>query len=137
MKIFMEFIYKGMLFISLVLIYFAYKNWTESRELVIKGIKTTAKVVQLITVTDNEGNTFRPVFQYTDTTNNKITFESEISSSPSAYNVGDNVHIVYSKSNNIIKIISFWSLYRWSILLLVMASPLLIIGVGHLLYTLF
>ncbi|CAN0579848.1 unnamed protein product, partial [Ectocarpus sp. 12 AP-2014] len=33
-----------------------------------------------------------------------------------------------------VRVVSFWGLYRWSVILLMIASPLLIIGGAYLLF---
>lgn len=123
-----------MLITAIVLVYFAIKQYYNSKELIATGIKTKAKVIDLIQISGDDGYTYKPVFEYTDRSNNLITFKSEISSSPAPYNVGDIVTIVYDTNNEDRKIVSFWGLYRWTIILLAIASPLLIIGGGYLLY---
>ncbi len=130
-----EYLYTGMLITAIVLVYFAIKQYYNSKELIATGIKTKAKVIDLIQISGDDGYTYKPVFEYTDRSNNLITFKSEISSSPAPYNVGDIVTIVYDTNNEDRKIVSFWGLYRWTIILLAIASPLLIIGGGFLLYT--
>ena len=99
------------------------------------GIKTKARGIELIEVSDDDGYRYKPVFEYTDREDNTVKFESDISSSPLLYNVGDIVRIVYSIENDEKKIISFWGLYRWTIILLSIACPLLIIGGGYVLYS--
>lgn len=130
-----EYLYGGMLLISLVLIYFAIKQYNSTSKLVNTGIKTTAEVIDLIEIHGNKGYRYKPVFEFTDKTNTKITFKSNVSSNPSPYKIGDHVNIIYSKENNERKIVSFWGLYRWTIILLCIASPLLIIAGGYLLYS--
>lgn len=130
-----EYVYTGMLLVSLMLIYFALKNYNSSKELLADGIKTRAKVIELIRVSSDDGYTYKPVFEYTDKLNNIVTFESSVSSNPPSYKIGDNVNIIYSRDSDERKVVSFWGLYRWTTILLCIASPLLIIGGGYLLYT--
>ncbi len=129
-----EYLYTGMLITAIVLVYFAIKQYYNSKELIATGVKTKAKVIDLIQISGDDGYTYKPVFEYTDRSNNLITFKSEISSSPAPYDIGDIVNIVYDTNNEDRKIVSFWGLYRWTIILLAIASPLLIIGGGYLLY---
>jgi len=130
-----EYVYTGMLLIALVLIFFAYKQYNVTKSLISDGYKTKAKVIDLIQISGDDGYTYKPVFEYTNKANDTITFKSEISSRPAAHNVGDTVNIVYSKHSDERKIISFWGLYRWTVILLSIASPLLIIGGGYILYS--
>ena len=130
-----EYLYYGMLVIAMVLIYFAVKQYSSTTNLMEHGIKTKAEVIELIEVYDNDGNTYTPVFQFTDRTQTRITFKSEVSSSPAPYKVGDKVPIIYAQNTDERRVVSFWGLYRWTIILLCIAAPLLIIGGGYLLYS--
>lgn len=131
-----NYLYWGLFIGGLILVYFAFKNYNSTNSLVENGIKTTATVTELITIHDSDGNTYKPVFEYTDKTNTKKEFKSDVSSRPAAYSIGEKAKIVYNpKNDNEIKIVSFWGLYRWTIILLSIASPLIIIGDGYLLYT--
>ncbi|MEC7262468.1 MAG: DUF3592 domain-containing protein [Bacteroidota bacterium] len=129
-----EYLYLGMLLIAVVMTYYAIKNYNATTDLIKNGIRTKAKVIELLRISSDDGYTYKPVFEYRDRSNNVITFNSDVSSSPPAYHVGDLVEIIYSKDSNMKKVISFWGLYRWTIILLCLASPLLIIGGGYLLY---
>ena len=128
-------LYFGFLALGLTLAYFAYTNYVHSKDLVNNGIKTTATVIDLLTVAGDDGNTYKPVFEFKDRSDRVITFESEISSSPPSYRIGEKVDILYDPDDNDRKVVSFWGLYRWSIVLMCIASPLLIIGGGYVLYT--
>lgn len=130
-----DYLYGGMLLVSLVLIFFAIKQYSNSQKLISTGLKTKAKVIDLIEISGDDGYTYKPVFEYTDRVNNIITFNCEVSSSPARYKIGDIVNIVYDPNSDERKVISFWGLYRWTIILLTIASPLLIIGGGYILYT--
>lgn len=129
-----DLLYWGMLILSIVLIYFAMKFYSKSKDLMRTGVKTTATVVQLIPVQGDDGVTYKPVFEYTNRRQETIIFRGEVSSSPPAYKVGEKVKIVYDPNSDDRKVISFWGLYRWVVVLLCIASPLLIIGGGYVLY---
>lgn len=131
-----EYLYPGMLLISVVLIFFAIRQYRVTKDLMANGIKTTAKVIELIEDSDGDGDIhYSPVFEYTDWEGKVVTFTSKVSTSPSPYIVGDYEEIVYSKDNDTRKVVSFWGLYRWTLILLSIASPLLIIGGGYILYS--
>jgi len=130
-----DYLYYGMLIISLILIYFAGKSYYGTKDLINSGYKAKAKVIDLIEISGDDGYTYKPVFEYTDRYDVTNTFKSDISSSPAPYKIGDIVTIIHSEDNEEKKVISFWGLYRWSIILLSIASPLLIIGGGYYFYT--
>ena len=130
-----QYLYWAFCAVGMVLLYFAMRSYNNTRDLLSTGIKTTATVVEMITVSSSDGSTYKPVFEFTDYRHEIRRYESKIGSSPPSYKVGEKVKIVYDqKEEDEVKTISFWGLYRWSIILLCIASPLLIIGVGYLLY---
>ncbi|MFS4468956.1 DUF3592 domain-containing protein [Maribacter sp. 2210JD10-5] len=129
-------LFYGFLFsLGAFLAYSAFNDYQKTRSLLEKGIKTTATVTSFITSQGDNGTMYNPIFEFKDRAQNTQTFESGISSSPPAYNVGDKVKIVYDRNHpEKAKTISFWGLYRWSVILLMIASPLLVIGGSYLLY---
>ena len=106
----------------------------ETSTLLADGIKTKATVIELLEVSDSDGTSYKPVFEYFDKNDNRISFKNEVSTSPAPYKVGDKVAIIYSKTSEQNKVVSFWGLYRWTIIFLIFACPFLIIGGGYFLY---
>ena len=132
-----QYLYWGLFTTGMVLLYFAMRSYNNTRGLLGAGIKTTAIVVEMITVSSSDGATYKPVFEFRDRRQEIRKYESDISSSPPSHKVGEKVKIVYDpKDDNDVKTISFWGLYRWSIILSCIAAPFLIIGGGYLLYKL-
>jgi hypothetical protein len=137
----MYYFYVAIFLISLVLIYFAYKNYQNTEYLINTGIKAEATVVELLKTPNSNNDSsgpdyhYTPVFEYYNQSNRKISFESSISSYPAEYDIGDKVTIIHSENDEEQKIVSFWGLYVWAIVLLAVASPLFIIGGAYLLYS--
>lgn len=120
------------------LMYGAYTQYQKTEMLLEKGIRTTAKVTELLTSSSSDGTTYAPVFEFKDRQKNAHTYTSTIYSRPPAYQVGEKVKIVYSpKDKTNVKTISFWGLYRGMVILAMVASPLLIIGGCYLWYIYF
>ncbi|MEM7484364.1 MAG: DUF3592 domain-containing protein [Bacteroidota bacterium] len=121
--------------IGTFLAYNAYTTYQKTQRLLEKGIKTTATVIQFHTHQSDGSTMYKPVFEFKDRSQNIRTFESAISSNPPAYKVGEKVKIIYDKNDSgAVKTISFWGLYRWSVILFMIAAPFLIIGGSYLLY---
>ena len=131
----MNYLYGAFLFISLILIYFANYYYLKTKKLVESGVKTTAKVVEMIPVSGDNGYTYKPVFEFYDKSGELQTFKSNVSSSPPAYTVDQKIKIIFN-ANDIseVKVVSYWGLYRATIILLTIAMPFLIIGAGYFLY---
>lgn len=129
------YIYIALLLIGTLLTYSAYKQYNQTQAMMYTGGKTKATVIDFITITNRDGSyAFKPIFEYLDKRKNKIVFESDIASYPKAYKIGEKVTIIHTRDNTEQKIVSFWGLYRGTIILLVLASPMLIIGGGYMLY---
>ena len=125
----------GLLCLGLILLYFAFQHYTKTANLISHGIKTTATVASLIKIDSDDSYTFKPVFEFTDRNNSSYQFTSLVSSNPPMHKVGDRVKIVYNaKDPEEAKVVSFWGLYQWSVVLFCIACPLIIIGGGYLLY---
>lgn len=131
-----QYLYWGLFTAGFVMAFFAIKMYNETNQLLKTGIKTNATVIEMIRVSGDDGPTYKPVFEYMDRNHTRKEFKSEVSSSPPSYSIGEKVKIVYNpKEDDEVKTISFWGLYRWTIILLSIASPLLIIGGGYLMYS--
>ena len=130
-----EYLYGGMFVLACVMIYFAYSFYTGTKDLIDQGLRTKGTVVDLIQSSSEDGYTYKPVFEYQNYSGDRVTFESAISSNPAPYSIGEQVHIIYSKDGEEQRVETFWGLYRWTIILLSFAAPLLIIGGGYLIYS--
>jgi len=129
-------IFYGALFsIGAILAYFAFSEYSKTQTLLHKGIKTTATVKNFVTSNSNDGTMYAPIFEFKDRQQNSHIFESGISSKPPAYKIGEKVKIIYNPLNKEkVKTISFWGLYRGSVILFMIAAPFLILGGSYLLY---
>jgi len=129
------YLYGAAFLTGLALAYFALKQYQISSRLVSTGTKVEAEVMEFLTVSDGEGDTFKPVFEFIDSTGAKRQIESDISYAQPSVKIGDKVSMYYHEDPALgVKEFSYWGLYRWAILLLVFASPFIIIGGGYLLY---
>lgn len=129
-----QFIHITILLLSLVLFYFANQYFNETQHFINDGVKTTAVVIDLERETNSDGSVFFPVFEYTGLDKEKITFRGNVGSSPASYSIGEQVSILYSLTTKERRILSYWGLYRWTLVLLIFATPLFVVGLGFILY---
>jgi len=133
-----EYVYQIMMIAAGVLIFFAIKQYNNTQNLLNNGEYAIATVVKFIENSNSDGDdTYKAVFEYHNKHSELISFKDEFSSSPKAYSLGEKIQVVYLEKEKKHKVVSFWGLYRWTILLTCFASPLTIISVGHLFYKLF
>ncbi len=124
-----------MLTIAIVAIYFAVYHYYKTQDLLRNGIVAKAKVVSLIEKRTRDGSTYQPVFEFLNReTNEVLTYHHIASSSTPRYRVGETGYVVFSQDLKQKKLISFYGLFQWTIVLLIVASPLLILGGGYLMY---
>lgn len=77
-------------------VYAAYNSWNLSKN----GESTTGIVIELEEGTDGDGNccTYSPVIEF-EANGQKYTFESDNASYPPAYEVGEEVRVLYNPEN--------------------------------------
>nr|WP_321236430.1 DUF3592 domain-containing protein [uncultured Psychroserpens sp.] len=129
-----DYLYGAFVLIGFVLLFFSFRSYQNTKDLLSLGRKSKAVVVDYIEVQGDDSTTYKPVFEYYDNNKQAHLYESEVSSSPRPYKIGQQVEVVYDKNHEDVKVISFWGLYRWSIILLMIASPFLVLGIAYFLY---
>jgi len=128
-------LYAILLLFGLALGVWAISQYHNSNYLVRTGTITEATVSDLLVNYDSDGNTYTSVFTYIDKKKTPRTFTSSISSSPAPYDVGEKVKVVYNPEDfKEVKVVSYWGLYRWTVVLLCIAAPFVIIGGGYFYY---
>ncbi len=128
-------LYAFFLLLGCVLAYFSYQQYQKTQQLLVDGIRTVGIVKHMVITQDDDGAMYSPVFEFTDRANQDHEFKSNIRSRPPAYEVGERVKLVYERKNpSNVKVVSFWGLYAASIILAMVAAPLLILGFSYLVY---
>ena len=95
------------------------------------GNITTATVIDLRTYR-SEGEVYAPVFSFLTNDNRFVTYELPEGSDPPAWKIGETATIIYDPSNpSNASLYSYFRLFTWTLILLSIALPLLIIGGGY------
>ncbi|WP_425514668.1 DUF3592 domain-containing protein [Hymenobacter profundi] len=94
---------------------------------------TTATVIRIDCEKDNEGdNTYRAIFRYTTRNNQELIYTQTSSTNPAAWEVGEQVRIVYDPENPIDAImLSFFEAFGMIVILLIVSLAMLVVGGGH------
>lgn len=94
--------------------------------------RAVATVIELERVSGSKGSsTYRPVFKFKTFSNEEITFKSLGSSNPSPWNVGDETPVAYPADNpSKAKTLTYFGIFGWSIILMAIGLPLIVIGGG-------
>ncbi len=126
------------LLVGMIGLYYAYVQYQKTRQLLSSGIVTTATVIELIGDQGEDGDLYKPKFRFMNAQHKPVEFTSDMSSKPPAYEIGDQVAIVYLPAQaNDARVISYWNLFRWTIVLTALSAPFLVIGLGYFVYNLF
>lgn len=118
--------------IGFTLVLVAYYRYKETIFLLRNGINVTAIVTDILKISDSDGATYKPVFSFKDLNGNTVSFENPVSSNPVVWEKGESVSIVYDPAMpSIAKVVSYWGLFRWTIICMLIAAPLLIVSIGY------
>lgn len=101
----------------------------------LKFLKTTERaigtVIELQEIKDSDGTTYKPVFRFKTLTNEEVIFKSSTSSSPSSWDVGDETLVAYPvKDPSKAKTVTYFGIFGWSIILMAIGLPFIVIGGG-------
>ncbi|AKD57517.1 hypothetical protein SD10_24090 [Spirosoma radiotolerans] len=113
--------------------------FSTSMDLIKTGNRTMATVDELQKERGKKGRyTYRPIFKFTTVTGKEIHYEYSIASSPPDWAVGDKATIIYPTNNpEDALVLTYFGAFRWAIILLAIAAPLLIIGGGYFVFGLY
>ena len=133
-----DMIHAILVLIGLVLLALGIQMFFSSRKFMATGIKTEATVIDNIAMQSTDKNRtsilYAPLLEYV-VKGEKKTYTPNARSNPPAYDIGEQVPIVYSPKNyQNVRIVSYWGIYLGSNILLAMGLPMLLIGVGYYLF---
>ena len=121
---------KVLIFGALIFVFFAVSSVVKTKILLANGDRIEGKVVEIIEVWSNEGLHYWPVFEYKDKKNNEVLYKSEVGVGTPEYTIGAKVEMVYNRDKEEVKVVSFWSLYKWVVVLLFFGLIFLVPGLG-------
>lgn len=124
-----------LLIIGLALLMLGIVSFSRARRLMTNGSLVQATVVENIPSRGSEGGTmYTPLMEYS-IDGSVSSFSPTAKANPPAYAVGEKVNLIYDpNNNNDIRIRSYWGVYLGSNILLAMALPMVLIGIGYFLF---
>ena len=94
--------------------------------------RAVGKVIEIQKVDGTDGVTYKPIFKFTTRLNQEIIYEYPFSSSPSTWNLTDEATLAYDPNNpDKVKILTYFGAFGWSVILMAIAMPLIVIGGGY------
>jgi Protein of unknown function (DUF3592) len=104
----------------------------ESMSFIKNGERTKATVIELEKITHSKGATYKPVFKFNTILNQEIIYRHNVSSSPPTWKVGDETTVIYDLNDpQKVKLLSYFGVFSWTIILMAIAMPLIVIGGGY------
>lgn len=127
-------VYSILLIIGFILVLVAGILFKRSLNFLENGERTTGIVTELISVYDDDGVTYKPVFKFKTSKNEDITYTHPISSSPPQWRVGETTGLIYDPDKpEDAKILTYFGMFGWAVIILSIAAPLLVIAGGYFL----
>lgn len=124
-----------LLLAGMTCLYLAYQQFLKTRQLLLNGVITTATVVENLVEAGDGSDMYRPKFQYMNRQHQPVEFTGTVSSNPPAWTVGETAMMIYNPgSPRSERLISYWNLYRGTIIWAALAAPFLVIGIGYFLF---
>ena len=118
----------GLGVVFLLLAIFSFRN---TMEFLKNGDKATATVIDLHKY-ESEGEVFAPVFTFRTKDNQVITYELAEGNDPPTWKVGEATTVIYDPVDpSKVSLYSYFRVFVWTLVLLSIALPLLVIGGGN------
>lgn len=123
--------YSITLTVGVILLAFSLYILKNSISFIKRNERAIATVINLEEVRDNDGVTYKPVFKFFTAEKKEIHFRYFASSSPPAWTIGEKATIAYDVNNPAdAKLLTYFGAFGWSVILMGMAMPMLVIGGG-------
>jgi hypothetical protein len=118
--------------IGMILFFISIFLFNRSLNFIKSGERTTATVIQLEEVSDSDGSTYRPIFKFSTYANQEIIFRHSASSSPSAFDIGEEVSIIYNRDQpEKAQLLTYMGSFVGTIVLMAIAMPFIVVGGGY------
>ena len=97
-----------------------------------RAIGTVIKLEEVNSDVPGEGITYKPIFKFTTIDNQEIIYRDAYSNSPPVWYVGETIVLAYDTKNPYsVKILTYFETFAWTIILMTISMPLIIIGGGY------
>ncbi len=124
--------YSISLTIGIILLVISLFIFKESLDFIKKSNRAIGTVIDLEKTSGSDGVTYSPIFKFKTNTNQEIIYHHIASSSPASWFVGEEATIAYDPVNpNIARLLTYFGAFSWTIVLMAISMPLIVIGGGY------
>ena len=94
--------------------------------------RAIATVIELERISDSDGTSYKPVFKFKAATGQEVIYKQSSSSNPPGWEVGEEATIAYDANNpNEARLLTYFGAFSWTIVLMALAMPMLVVGGGY------
>lgn len=123
--------YKISLIIGIILFVISVLILKETLVFLEKSERAVGTVTRFEEVS-TDGITYTPIFKIKTKDNQEITYTHTSSANPPSWDIGEQATFFYDPNNlNSIRISTYFGVFSWSIVLMAIAIPLIIVGISY------
>lgn len=117
---------------SLILLFLTIRDFRRSSHFLKHGERCTGTITELIELKDDDGITYSPVFKINTLSNGELTHRSNWSSSSPKWQVGKTAEFIFTPGQpESLRLLNYWAIYKWTLILGMMAFDFLAFGLGY------
>ncbi|RYY52108.1 MAG: DUF3592 domain-containing protein [Chitinophagaceae bacterium] len=124
--------YSISLIVGIILLAASLFLFRQSLAFIKQSERATATVIELESITDNDGTTFKPIFRFKTSLNQEVHYRHISSTAPPSWKIGETAIVAYDPGNpEACRLLTYFGVFNWTIILMAIAMPLLVIGGGY------
>lgn len=124
--------YSISLTIGIILLIISLLIFKESLAFIKISDRAIGTVIELEAIDGTDGTTYKPIFKFKTNTNQEVIYRHISSSSPANWDVGEVATIAYDPNNpKKAKLLTYFGTFSWTIILMAISMPLIVIGGGY------
>ncbi len=117
--------------LGVVFLVWAVYSFRNTMTFLNNGYKATATVIDFHKY-ESDGEVFAPIFTFRTKDNQLITYELAEGNDPPAWKIGETTTVIYDPSDpSKVSLYSYFRVFIWTLVLLSISLPLLVIGGGY------
>ncbi|MET0461620.1 MAG: DUF3592 domain-containing protein [Chitinophagaceae bacterium] len=120
------------LIVGLVLLAISLFLLRESLAFLRSSERAIGTVIELKSISDSDGTTYKPVFRFKTNLGEEIVYTHHSSSNPPGWDIGDKATFAYDAGNpSVARLMTYFGTFNWTVILMSIAMPMIVIGGGY------